>query len=472
MSAVDDGKQRGQGAGKGIGLAMFVKSAIPDFLLVLIVAVSLSSAASYGFESAPELCSNYPIIAALSTLMLLPMMAGSYSRRALLPGIALTLVAAGVVIALGAQRTPAEVPLFADGWVNDVAGNYVIFALVVVIANVLVFLLSRRKAGLVALLLLTILCCSFMQFLFREWAAQANGLFVSIAALFGVGALFVFQGYRAGIMGSQRAKKTCFLGAAAFSAVIAFACVGIGCALYVGVVQPLGLSTLALKPFQETFAQPTIEYMGVNGYTLIDSDKDTNNTDEQQLNTNQNKEQKDNKNGNIGEAYASINKVLDNLDPDNWNAAFDPVMFKKVVFTALWVLLVFALLLFVLIMLRRRYRKRRLEKIATLSTAEQVDWLYRWFLACFKKLKVPRAESATPLEFALGSRRVLQSFDDAEHDIDFVRVTDIYQRACFGAEPLSNEEYQEIIAYYWAFFGNAYSYSGKLRWAFFRFWRI
>ncbi len=470
MSAVDANTLEST-AGHG-AVAMFAKSALPDFVWAIVVAVALSSAVSYGFESAPELCDNYPVIAALCTVVMLPMVFGSYSRRTLVPGIVLTAVAASAVIALGVQHTPAQVPLFADGWVNDVADNYVVFAVVVVVVSMLVYLLSRRKAGLVVLLVLAVVCCAFVQFLFREWAVQAGGLAVSLAALLGIGALFVLQGYRAGIMGSNRVKKTSFFAAALFSVVVAAVSVGIGCGLYYVVVQPLNLSTMTLKPFQETFAQPTIEYMGVSGYTLIDSDKDTNSTNDQQLNTNQNQEHKDNKNGTVGEAYASINKALENLDPDNWNAAFDPVMFKKMAFAVLWVVLAIVVVLFVLVVLRRSCRKRRLAKIAGLVPAQQVDWLYRWFIERFDRLKIPHVESLTPLEFALGSRRVLQSFDDAEHDVDFVRVTDIYQRACFGAEPLSRAEYDEVIGYYWAFFGNACRYSGKLRWILWRFWRI
>ncbi len=467
VASNDAGKPAGRGQ-----IAMFMRSALPDFLLTVVVACALTSAAAYGFESAPDMCTNYPVTAALCALVIVPMVLGSYSRRTLIPGIVLTIAAAAAVIAWGVQQTPAEVPLFADGWVNDVAGNYVVFAIVLVVTSVIVYLLSRRKTGLVVLLLLAVTCCAFVQFLFREWALQANGFAVSLAALAGVGALFVLQGYRAGVMGSQRAKKTVFLAATVFSVVMAAACVGIGCGLYYAVVQPLNLSTLTIKPFQETYAQPTIEYMGVSGYTLIDSDKDTNNTNEQQLNTNQNQEHKDNKNGTVGEAYASINKVLENLDPDNWNAAFDPVMFKKVALTALWVLLAVAVVMFVIVKLRRRQRERRLARIAALSAPAQLSWLYEWLLERFRRLKIPRAQSLTPLEFALGSRRVLQSFDDTDHDIDFVRVTDIYQRACFGAEPVSDDELDEVKAYYRAFFGNAYRYSGKLRWALWRFWRV
>ena len=459
-------------AGKGASAVLFLKGAVPDFILTLVVAVALVSAASYGFESAPALTSNYPLIAGYSALLMLPMEFGAYSKRTLAPGIVLTVLFAVVVIGLGVAQTPADVPLFADGWVNDVAQNYVIFYCVLVIVVIVVFLLSRSKAGLVVLLLASILCCSFVQFLFREWSSQANGLGTSVAALLGVCALFVYQGYKAGIMGAQRAKKTRFIGAALFSVVVALLCVGAGAGLYYGIVRPVSPSTLQIKPFQEIYAQPTIEYMGVSGYTFIESDKDTNNQNDIQQNTNQNKEQKDNQNGTVGEAYAAITKALDSLDPENWEASFDPVAFQKAAFTALWTVLGCAAVMALLVTLRRRYRKTRLQKIASMGKAQQIARLYEYFLKRLKILKVERAVSLTPLEFALGSRRVLQNFDDTEHDVDFVRVTDIYQRACFGAEPVSEDEYDEVIGYYWAFFKNAYAYSGKFRWVFFRFWRV
>ena len=473
MSKTQDSQEpQAKSAGKSASIAMFLKSAIPDFILTLVVAVALVSAASYGFESAPELTSNYLLIAGYSALLMVPMMFGAYSKRTLAPGIVLTALLAVVVIGLGVAQTPADVPLFADGWVNDVAENHVIFHCVLVIVVIIVFLLSRSKAGLVVLLIASILCCSFVQFLFREWSSQANGLATSVVALLGVCALFVYQGYKAGIMGAQRAKKTRFIGAALFSAVVALLCVGAGAGLYYGIVKPINPSTLQIKPFQEIYAQPTIEYMGVSGYIFIYNDENTNNQNDIQQNTNQNQEQKDNKNGAVGEAYAAITKALDNLDPENWNAAFDPVAFQKAAVTALWVILGVAVVLAALVMLRRRYRVTRLQKLAGMGYAQQIAWLYEWLLERFRRLKVPRAQSLTPLEFALGSRRVLQSFDDTDHDIDFVRVTDIYQRACFGAEPVSDDELDEVKAYYRAFFGNAYRYSGKLRWALWRFWRV
>ncbi len=77
----------------------------------------------------------------------------------------------------------------------------------------------------------------------------------------------------------------------------------------------------------------------------------------------------------------------------------------------------------------------------------------------------------TPMEFTVGTQRVMAPFAQGTEGEDFVDVTDTYQRVCYGGCPVIAEEYDRLVGYYRAFFKNARKHVGKVKWLY-TFWRI
>ena len=136
----------------------------------------------------------------------------------------------------------------------------------------------------------------------------------------------------------------------------------------------------------------------------------------------------------------------------------------------LWALpiLVIALIVF----LRYRRRAVRLKKIEQHDLPERVALLYNFFMRSFKRMKIEKPASATPIEFALSSSGELAGFMRNPSNADLLGITLIYQRAVYGARNVSEEDYAYVRDYYQSFFKNAHARMGHPRWIFHGFWRI
>lgn len=457
----------------GRRLRTYVRVSILDFLLVLIVSSCLAMTVSFAFESAPDLRGNALLVAGLCAPELLILFFGGTSRRAVLPSAILTCIWVAIVIAVACFLT-APTPLFVDGALNDVAESYLPFAVVIAVVPILAYLLSRRALGMVFLLLLSVLSCSWVQFLYRDWS-DSNGFAIAIVAYAALAMLFVYQTYRSSVLSAKRVKKTSFIGVFAYAAVIALACAGLALAVFFCIVQPAGLKTFDLRPFQEYYSMPIEQYAGVYDKQQVENPDDTTNkTDDEMKDSNKNAEggpEKDQDDQPQPNPLSNVQQFLSQFSPDSWDQEFDGVNYDQLKLGAFLVALAIAAVVAAAIAARRHIRKRRLAKWSELAPKDQIRQMYDFFCNRFGKMKIERAETLTPMEFALASQRRLAEFSEGTGGVNFVRITDIYQRSNFGVEEPSAEELADVKAYYGAFFKNARHQVGNLKWIW-KFWRI
>ncbi len=199
-------------------LARFMRSVVPDFFLVWVLSVALHLTVSYAFNSGAALYGNLLLVGAVEFAVLAALFAGSWSKRALVPsGVAVAIMAVVAIVAGIATSTES----LASGYsAIDVAGNNLIFCLLLIAVPTVAYLLSRRPWGLVVLVFADILACGLVQYLYRDWVSAAMGDVVTIVVLVATMALFVFQTYRQSLLGAKRASSPSFFGACAFSLVL------------------------------------------------------------------------------------------------------------------------------------------------------------------------------------------------------------------------------------------------------------
>ena len=453
----------------------FLRAAVPDFLLTLLVSVGLVLTVSFGFESVPDVRSNVGVICGLVAPMLIIQFMGSRSRSAVLPAGIAAAVWAAVLIGGAVALTPADVPLFVDGTVNDAPESYLLFVACAIVVPVLVFLLSRRTVGMAFLLVGAVIACAWVQFLYRDWADN-HGLAVSLAVYFGIAMMFVFQTYRSSLLSAKRAKKTSFLTVIGFAVGVAAVCAGVGVALFYGVIAPNDMSTADVRPFQRYYSVPVVEYSGVYSTVEVeDPNQTSDDTNDDKKDTNQDAQggpdQTDSEEAQAN-PQSPVQQFLSQFDSDSWTQTFDAINYERLAWGAIIAALCIAALLAGIVLARRSMRERRLAKIADKPADYQVLWIYNFLCSRFKRLKVERPETLTPMEFALGSqRRLVQFAQDTGAGVDFVRVTDIYQRSCFGGQQPTDQELADVKTYYRAFFKNARRYVGNIRWIW-KFWRV
>lgn len=454
----------------------FMKASAFDLLLVLALSLCMGYAVASGFEASLALRGQVWLMAVVSLVLLLILFSGAWSRKARATSIVGAVVFCGIAIAVALALTPQEAMPFADGSVNDVEGNLAIFVIVILATTVIVYLLSRSRAGVVVLAIVSVFTCCVVQFLFRGWMGEEGGLAVSILAMTCSLALIVYRRYCICVGKSERTEGTSFPSAFLMGVVAAAASVLLSSLVFVAVIAPMNLTTPILKPFEHRIIPPIIDYTGTYDEYLVENpDVFTSFLNEREESTRQNAE-----GGTVPneeQTEAATNPIVTFLQSitlfsdEDWNEDFDPVTIDRMRLGMIIVYILIAAAIIGAIFLRIHWRKVRLDRIADLPLKDQVIYLYDFLLSRFKRLKLGKPETSTPLEFAFDSRRNLVPFTRNTGQVDFVAVTLIYQRAVYGGEEISQEDHDKVVRYYKAFFNNTHRFIGTPKWIF-KFWRI
>lgn len=458
-------------------LRLFVQSSVFDFLLVLLVSVALVFTVSFGFHSAWDYRGNVGLITAMVAPVLLALYAGSWSKRAVAVSAAATVVVAVAVVAVAVALSPE--PLFTDAGISDTPGSYGIFAMIAVAVPVVVFLLSRRTVGLVFLLLASVLACGVIQFLYREWIVEQPGIPAAVAVMFGLGMMFVYQCYRQSVYSANRVKRTSFLGAFAFSALVGAVCVLVGAGVFYGVVAATDLTTPEVKLFESYVSPPVSDQARDYERMSIQGDETSDNTGEETDDTGEQGEGESAVQsgqamlestivGRLAMQFAGVSPSVDDEDSDlgaqDWQLA---LQLMWLIYLVLALVVVVAFLVF-----WRRRREMRLRRAAKRSNAYQAWYLYTFLLERFRRVGIRKPAQLTPLEFAVSAAKAMHPYTRDAGGVDFVEVTSLYQDAAFGGYEPSDDEIERVRGYYRAFYKNAFKATPWPKWVFWRFWRL
>ena len=464
--------------GHSTRLRLFIESSIPDFILVVIVSTALTFTLSYGFYSAWDYRGNIALITVISIFMSLALFLGSWSKKALAPSALAAVIVAGVVVG-GAIASSPE-PMFSDG-LNDVSGNYGIFALLAVVVPVVTFLLSRRTVTLVFLLAFAVISCGTIQFLYRDWMTDQPGIPATIVVMIGIGMMFVYQCYKQSIYSANRLKRTSFAGAFAFSALTGVVCVLVGALVFYGLIQAAGLTTPEIKFFEEYVSPPTVEVDSNYQEKDDEGDETTDETNDEEEETSQEGEGGDSDQQDssvlgfldqtiMADAARAIVGLTQQQSDDDTGA--EDIQYLIIVWTLIITILLIVLLALSIILFQRYRRTLRLKRIEKRSNAYQVWYLYTFLLGRFRRLRIRKPAQLTPLEFAVGFSKAMLPFTRETGGVDFVEVSSLYQDVVFGDCQPTDEELARVKDYYRAFFKNARQYVGWPKWLLYKYWRI
>lgn len=455
---------------------LFLRSVIPDLVLCLVVATGLGYAVLSGFDATLSMRSDIGLQLALVGGMLVILFAGSWSKGARAASIAgaVALFVAALVVAT--SSTPEGVSLMEGGSLNDVEGNYAVFATVELVVAILTYVLSRRPASALFLVVASVFVCAVVQYLFRDWLSDEGGLVIFLAVTVASFALAVYQRYRRSAASSDRLVAPSFATAATTGLVIAALCIGGAGLVYVGIIAPLNLGTPIFKPFEYRIIHPIVEYTGAYDQLMVeDPDKFSSLLSEKADETTQNAEggasPQENSEEPTSNPLATFVQSLTVFSEDSWTESFSTVTIDQLKLGALIAALVIAALCALAVAARIRWRKLRLRRIEREAPARQVVLLYDFILSRYARLGLRKPEQSTPLEYAYDFRRKMVPFTRNTGKVDLVRITLIYQRAAYGSGDLKPGDLDTVKRYYRAFFNNAHRYVGTVKWLW-KFWRI
>lgn len=459
-------------------LRLFLRAAVGDFTLVLVASVGLVLTVSFGFESAPVLRGNTFVITLAALPLLCILYAGAWSKRAAAFSAVGVVLYCAIVLGACVAAQPYQVELFVGGAINDDPQSYVIFGLVLVVAPVLVYLLSRRRIGMIVLLVVAVLACAFIHLLYRDWAEVNGGTTVTLIVLVALGALLVFQRYRANAYQVHHLESTAFGSAFAYSIGISAACFGTGALAFFALIAPLGLQTAEIKPFMDYYSRPIVEYTGVYDASFVeDPDNATSELNDQVSYTNQDAEggsdsaSPDAAGSSGTNPVASAFEQMAAFDITSWLQEFAAVSYERFRAGAVFAAIAIAALLAAAALLQRYLRRRRMVKLESQLLEYRIWALYGFFCKRLKRLGYGKPDPMTPMEYAFAATASLPQFSQDTDGVDFVDVTLAYQRACLDEGHTTDRDWETCKLFYRPFFRNARLQVGGLRWLKY-FWRM
>lgn len=114
--------------------------------------------------------------------------------------------------------------------------------------------------------------------------------------------------------------------------------------------------------------------------------------------------------------------------------------------------------------MRMLLRKRWYQKVLTGSREQGVTLLYTYFLKRLGRLGLKRPQDMTLSEFAQDAREALTEF--AVYDADFMRLTGIYQKVIYGGQQVSEKEFELFQDFYTEFLKNLKREMGSMKYLF------
>jgi hypothetical protein len=456
-------------------LAFFLRSSVPDFVICAIVSVALALTVSFAFESAPGLRGNVAVVLALCAPVLVALFVGAWSKKFIALSAALSVAYAVAVVAVAAAVTAQSVPIFDNWTVNDVAENLVPFAIICMVCPAATYLLSRRRLGVIILALACVFASAFVQFMYRDWAG-AGGTAVFVVLLFAVCACFIFQYYRESLAKVTHMGRATFARALGYAALISGVCVALAVLIFVTLVAPLNLTTPEVKPFEDYYSRPVVEYSGVYQRQNVEnpdilSDKTNDEEDNTQEDTEGGQDNTDATEDAPGGAIGALVNQVQSFDLQDWNQQFMSINYTHVAYWFVALVLLVCLLLVAVYLLQKNRWRLRLARFEQMSAPERVVATYNYLCRGLGKLGLTRPPNATPMEFALATRAQMAPFCKNTGGVDFLALTLIWQRAAFDTGRLTEDDWQHMRTFYVNFLPNSKDYLGKYRWLLY-FWRL
>ncbi len=407
-----------------------------DWIMCTLISIGLSMNILSGFII-DDLDQRVPMLIVVSAAITFVCLLAAFNRASSIAGI-LVGIALAIVLLVFSWRSS----MFS----NDEGNETLIFYIVSVLMALAVFLICRRRAGIIVLFIAGNIVCagaSFLEFPCRLWAYL---LFLAATA-----AIFFYRTYVCSVLQS-RSGKVRFKGFMLQNVCMVLVALVLTCGIYYGIVRPLDPPTDDLTLIQRMMSFELLETLGVSQTrTVLDENRYSTQEPDDQRTTREREESRQE------EIEAAQNLPEDTEEQDmgsEIDTAPETTTPAQAITYALkhywWVLvIIIAAIIVFLILLRRYLRKRWLATIDGLSREDGVYNLYRFFLFGIARSGYKRAPNLTLEEFWELRKNQLSKFDT--DGVDFGQLTETYRKVYFGRQPVSEAEYADYLKYYSGF---------------------
>ncbi|MCD7981334.1 MAG: DUF4129 domain-containing protein [Clostridiales bacterium] len=425
-----------------------------DLLFCIVISIGMTVNILSGFEI-DDVGERMPVLIVLTAIVCFVCLVAAVNRTTTLIGIAAGIVALIVAVALSRGT---------NIFINDAENTTQVFYIVVVAIAVAVFLVCRSRVGIIILFLFGNILqagAAFLQFPTQTWAY--------LLFLFGCG-LMIF--YRIYVMSLMRAHsgKVRFKGFMTQSLCVCLAAFVVATGIFAGIIRPLNPPTQDLKLIQQLMSFDILEKIGVSTVLVqVDREKISSEEPDDELPSDQTEPDEEEETGET-EDEPDREQEDDAGNTEDTSPAFTEQA-RAITYEIAkhWYILVIiaAVLVCLGIYSRKLLRKKWLDSIDALPHADAVVNLYAFFMFGMAKAGCRRAKNLTLDEYSRLNEKQLAKFDAG--GVNFGRLTEIYRKAYYGRQEISEEEYADYHTYYDGFHKNVCRNAGRIRYLFLYF---
>ena len=419
-----------------------------EALLCLIASVTLVLSFSQGFYIPESVAGSVPLAVLVCGAALLYAYLGSYNRVTM-AGFTLGFFAIAAVFFLRLRSAGIDI-VDQEGSATAVYIYYIAAPLIALLA----FLLSRSRLGTAALFLAG--GClhalnAFLGYAVRPWCAA---LFAAA-----VTALFLLRQYRVSALRSHTVDPD-FRQYFRLAVAVSGAGMLLAAAVWGLVIRPLQPPTVDLELLTKYMSYDILEMVGIARQYPVPDGFQTENGGEQTVQGNEQELQEDAP----PEPVELPGETLpeDSLFNNSETETLDAVTYNRNVTRRLAALVLLAVLALAVVPLLRRYwRRRRLERLTRGTPQEQAVALYRFYLREFAHIGCPRAPAQTEWEYAARYGEQLAPY--LEGGPTLAEMTAVYMDARYGGLPASEGDCRRLAGLYPVFLRNYRELAGRIR---------
>ena len=433
----------------------YMKGAVWDFLLVALLAVSMTYQVLNCFYVDPSI--QYSVIpGAVAVVECAALVAMACNKKTVRIGAPIYAVVAIIaIVACGAAT---------ESVFTDDEANLMIVAFVLVLTPTLVFLLSRKRTGCAFLFII----CAFLVAIIEFFYMRSEIAWALIAIVSSI-ALIIYRNYQLSARTATTIKKFSFVpGFAAALAGVGIA-LAASAALWFGVIAPLNPSALDIKLVTEYRALETYPMKGVSSeYLTPNMDMTSSEVNSDSRTTDQLFESEDGidtpANGNTPPENSATGQsaAYMGFDADSLSNMFDNINYKAITIALLVALCVALALIGVYFADRRVYRKQRLNKYSKLPATRQIEILYLFLVDKLKILGLGVPDGQTTLEYAKSIDSSVSRLDQVT-GVSFRDLTGLYTAVTFGGYEADEADAELFRQYYRKFWKAARQYLGNMK---------
>ena len=417
----------------------FIKYRITDFVLASLMTISVMYAVLSGFLLDENGWYYNPAAVAVTALVQqLVLMFLSYNRITTWIGVAAGIMILAAAIILMNVYSPLT---------NETDNSMFIYFLAAVVISVMVFLLSRSRAGMIVLFIVGLLLTAGAEFLKWPEPTWSFVLFPVSAA-----AMFIYRVYQISLK-SVRLGQIKLLRYVLQTGIAAVLALAVAFALFFGVVKKINPPTMELKLLEQLESMDILQVLGVSSIKeiLLPTESSAELPDQQEIDNAEEDREEESETERDEDTPKSLEEVLD----------MAAVTYERSLKQWLWLLLLIPAGFIAAFVIRVILKKKKRRDIGQMSGPDAVREYYSYFVKCLSKAGIKKPADRTIREFTKAQERNLSKFDT--EGATFAGLSEVYERVTYGKLGVSDSERESFERFADGFMKNLRKYVGTFR---------